>query len=492
MKKATKVLAVIFILTIIPACHYNRLKSDEKQLAQKILMQEKNKADSFKAAMTDISGKRSMAIRLKENRSVDPKSPPVRIDVMGSISNTKEFKLSDVASSVRYVKLQKPADTTLTYDPFYYRDGLDSRIRSDDNQIIFEGLFGVTRFSMDGEYQETIWKNNTGIRFFGTKSVAFGGQDFFGIPYNIPVNISNGNLIYAFKDGPGENWQIMRYQTGNNKISIQPKKEVIPNDIIPGNIVYSHHTSTFGPFSNIYLTGPDTWVSLNTNWDSGTSGTLMVSLNNAGDTVCRFTDFNRIKNFNNSSYRPFEMTSYQYNGTLSIKQAYNDTVFRLVSPERLKPQYTIDFGKFEFSQNDGLNPNFDLSDKFMLNSLFENDNFLFIQYTQNHDGVLARKKQAVKFYNSIYSKKEDILYHIPGFSFLPEGLINDLDGGFPFWPEFITPQGEMMKLVSGRVLKDYFNSEKFKKAPISPENRRKQIAMAAGLKPTDMIIIIVK
>ena len=61
-----------------------------------------------------------------------------------------------------------------------------------------------------------------------------------------------------------------------------------------------------------------------------------------------------------------------------------------------------------------------------------------------------------------FSKKRGKLYHQPGFTLAPEGIINDLDGGMPFWPDFITPQGEMMKLVSGKIIKDYVNSDEFK------------------------------
>jgi hypothetical protein len=75
---------------------------------------------------------------------------------------------------------------------------------------------------------------------------------------------------------------------------------------------------------------------------------------------------------------------------------------------------------------------------------------------------------------------------------LPEGIINDLDGGMPFWPEFITPQGEMMKLASGKNIKDYLNSESFTKGPATSDQRRKQISLANGLKDRDMIIIIIK
>jgi hypothetical protein len=161
-------------------------------------------------------------------------------------------------------------------------------------------------------------------------------------------------------------------------------------------------------------------------------------------------------------------------------------------PDRLLPVYVIQFSGSEFSYMEGLNPDFNLSGKYMLKSLHETNDFLFIRYTQNYDCLDTRNKNAVKFYNALFNKKENKLYHQPGFTLLPEGMTNDLDGGISFWPDFITPQGEMMKLLSGQVLKDYVDSDKFKKTAISEENRKKQIAMAEGLKPTDMVVIIVK
>ena len=96
------------------------------------------------------------------------------------------------------------------------------------------------------------------------------------------------------------------------------------------------------------------------------------------------------------------------------------------------------------------------------------------------------------YYYSLFDKKEGKLNNQPGFTPEPAGIINDLDGGIPFWPDFITPQGEMMKLVSGKVIKDYVNSSEFKSAKITAENRQKQISIASGLKPPDMVIVIAK
>lgn len=246
-------------------------------------------------------------------------------------------------------------------------------------------------------------------------------------------------------------------------------------------------------FDWVFGIGAGTWTGINNEWNSGSSGSLLVTYNENGDTICQFSDFERIANFSHSNYRvPARLANYYYNGLLTIKQEYNDTVFRLVTPDRLLPAFIFSWGKYKLSYLDGLNPDFDLSDKFILNSLHESNNYLFIRYTQKSDSPVNRKNNSVKFYNALFDKKDGKLYHNPGYTFLPEGIVNDIDGGIPFWPDIITLQGELMKLVSGKIMKDYVNSSGFKDANINEENRKKQISLASGLRNTDMIIIIVK
>ena len=102
---------------------------------------------------------------------------------------------------------------------------------------------------------------------------------------------------------------------------------------------------------------------------------------------------------------------------LTIKQEYNDTVFRLIPPNRLLPVYIIDFGEFKVNYIDGLNPDFDLSGKFLLKSLHETNSYLFIRYTQHYDVPDIRKKNAVKFYYALFDKKDGKIYHQPGSTF---------------------------------------------------------------------------
>lgn len=483
-------------LTLCSSCRNNRLKANEKELVKEIILQEKRMTIDEKTILekkiSETDKKSNVVLRLKENRSVDPLRPPVQIDLTGTPNNTNAriFKLSDVASSIRYVKLQTPLDTSLLYDKYFYRDDLISSVISDGEQIIFQGIFGLTRFNMQGEYLETIWKNEIEIDASG----AVNTKKFFGVIPRFPVSMFNGNLYYSFHDGPAGSGQVMRYKSDTDKkISMQSMIEIPGIGPIQGDTLLETNKFILDRFNRTFGTGQNTWVGVNNEWNSGRYGVLLVTYNDNNDTLCQFTDFERIKNLNLPLIRDaVELTSFFYNGLLTIKQEYNDTVFRLIPPERLLPVYKIDFGRYKLSYMDGINPNFDLSEKYILKSLHETDDYLFIRYTQKNDSPNNRKKEAVKFYSALFDKNNGILYHQPGFTFLPEGLINDLDDGIPFWPDFITPQGEMMKLISGKMMKDYINSTGFKESEISEDMRKKQISLASGLKPTDMIVVIAK
>ncbi len=488
----------ISALTIIVSlsCSHNRLKTNEKKLINEIGAQEKEKkkteniSHDKQKTETPVSFKTS--IRYKENREVDPNNPPLELDILGTVNNIHLLRLSDIASLIRYVKLQTPHDTSMLYEPFYKREDLMSTFTSDGEQIIFQGLYGLTRFNMSGEYKETIWKNQTGIEFYGGAVML--GRDFFGVSPQIPVTLSEGNLFFRFQDGYNGKSMIMKYRPKFVKnIFFESPPEVHAFKAIPGDTLFKTNSIFEGGFDRVYGAGQNMWAGVNNKWNAGGSGASLVTYNSSGDTICKFSDYGRIENFSKSEWRDLSgLDSYYYEGLLTIKPEYNDTLFRLIPPNRLLPVYIIDFGEYKVNYMDGLNPDFDLSEKYILHSLHETKDYLFIRYTQNYDCTVAREKDKVKFYNAIFYKKERKLYHQPGFTFTPEGITNDLDGGMPFWPDFISPRGDMMKLVSGKIIKDYVNSEAFTKGTMSPDQRKKQISLATGLKDRDMVIIIVK
>ena len=484
-------------LPILLSCRHNRLKTSEKELSDEILAQEKAKNEAKIAELNNESPESrdnlSGTLRKKEIRSIDSRRPPIKLNLLETNKNIRDFKLSDVASSVIYIKLETPPDTILVYDPFYNRTSLISSIKVADGQIIFQGLFGVTRFNMQGKYQETIWKNERGINMEG-QGVGWMPSSFFGVMPNNPVSILNGNIYYTFTNGNNGTGQFMKYKPESTiDISIQSQREVPGLNSVRGDTLLISKKQPMDRFDWIYGAGSDTWVGINQKWNAGKTGSLLVTYNTIGDTICQFTDFDRIVNFKQALYKhPIEFTSYYYDGLLTIKQEFNDTVFRLIPPNRLLPTYIIDFGEFKVDYMLGLDPNSDISEKFMLNSMHETNDFILIRYTQNNDSPNNRKKNSVKFFNVLFDKKQMKLYHQPGFSNEPEGIINDIDGGMSFWPDYITPQGEMIKLVSGKMIKDFINSARFRESTISEEDRKKQNSIGTELKSSDMVLIYVK
>jgi hypothetical protein len=201
------------LLNVI-SCHHNRLKTNEKELAKEILIQEKTKQETEKTVLekesSETGTKSRGSFRKKEIRSVDPQKPPARIDIIGKGNNARKLKLSDVASSIRYVKLQTPPDTALLYDPYFSHNDLNSYIRSDGEQIILQGIFGLTRFNMQGAYQETIWKNERGVMAQGKVYL----DNFYGVLHSNPVSILNGNIYFSFTDGLSSE-QFMKYKHKN-------------------------------------------------------------------------------------------------------------------------------------------------------------------------------------------------------------------------------------------------------------------------------------
>ena len=104
-------------LTILPSCRHNRLKISEKKLSNEILALEKEKNEGkiseFDNESPESKNGHSGVLRKKEIRSVDSRRPPIKLNLLEANKNTRDFRLSDIASSVSYIKLETPPDTML-------------------------------------------------------------------------------------------------------------------------------------------------------------------------------------------------------------------------------------------------------------------------------------------------------------------------------------------------------------------------------------------
>ena len=133
----------------------------------------------------------SAGIEYAEIRAIDQSAPPVIIDIVGNLNNRKEFKLSDIASSVKYVLLQSPPDATIT---------LIRTVVSDDERIFIHAREGLFCYSADGQYLYTVVANVQEIVQLGSESVPLGSWGsatrlISGITFT-NVDLLDGRLIF--------------------------------------------------------------------------------------------------------------------------------------------------------------------------------------------------------------------------------------------------------------------------------------------------------
>ncbi len=478
-------LVILLGIGIAQGCkNKNRPSTDEGTLTKSILEEEalKQKGNLASGQENPNSFSNStVGLRLKEERSVDPGNPPVLLDVIASRDNIREFKLSDMVSSVRYVKLETPPDTNLLLG------GLDLYFTG--NGIVTKGLWGLTHFSMDGKFIEVICSNRVDVKMYPS-GLSYSSQSFIGNPTYSGISIHNGKIFYRYDKVGDKESSVLSYQLSdeqNIQFDVPENQEQMYGK---GNVLTELEYKNWSRVGDILAIGDKQWIDLNPKWGSGATGTLMVNYSEQGDTLCVFSDNDRIVNFSSEMFRGAEEAiHYYYNGTLTLKAAYNDTLFRVVSSNRMLPVYVINFGSNKPSHMEGLNPKFDLTDKFLCRSINETKDWIFFEYTQNVVSLATRKNKTVKFHYTLFNKQNSTLTHFPDGTSMEIGIENDLDGGNPFWPDYVTPSGELVMFVNGKEFRDYINSSDFEQRNIPKDQRDIQVRMANSLKDNDQVLM---
>jgi len=121
------------------SCGNRNPNLSEKQL-QALMNDETQKAETPLSVLPDSTYVPPAGVKYTEIRSIEPDAPPEIIDIAGNLENKKEFKLSDIAESVRYIHLQQPPNTKFTSI---------SNIVSDDEHIFVNTLEGLFCYSTE-------------------------------------------------------------------------------------------------------------------------------------------------------------------------------------------------------------------------------------------------------------------------------------------------------------------------------------------------------
>ncbi len=158
---------------------------------------------------------------------------------------------------------------------------------------------------------------------------------------------------------------------------------------------------------------------------------------------------------------------------LSIKVAHNDTLFRLILPNRLLPTYIFDHGSRKVGLMEGLVSSNSLKGKNIEYELYETAHYLFYVYSRNRPIWGPYRLNDCNFF-TIIKKTTKQIFHVSSMKSIEDGIENNIDGGLPFWPDGVTEDGLPYMYVTGKEFK---------------ERSSKRIE---GLEDNDILVILAK
>ncbi|MCG6189815.1 DUF4933 domain-containing protein [Maribellus maritimus] len=508
MKSATFIFVLLFLVACKPR---NKLNTNEQKLAAEIKTEEQEKKKAEKATEANsitIPDSLPPGFRFQEDRKIDPENPPEMIDIVGNLNNKKEIKLSDITKRVRYIRLAPPPDSIFYQTPL--------QIIFTQSNIIATSHFGTCIYSLTGEFIDLVGvtkfdspngippppipKNDPyfakfndapeKIKSIRKKQYGFTSKEISGIYEN---NFSGDDIFFKYRDRDKEESYLMKYNVKNqsNSLPLPNNKETKDLVIFKGDkIVSLTDKSTF----NYHILSKNSKIGYQRKWNSAQNGIMLLLENMQGDTLCIFKEYDRIKNYDATLVRSVESGSqYFYKNQFTYRSAFNDTVFRLIPPNRLLPAFLLNFGEHKLTALEAIHPNYDLANKFLINSWTETPDYIFIRYTKDRSTINSRVNKTVKYHYAVYDKKLKQTIHLPvdPLNYAYE-IENNIDGGLPVWPELITQEGKIYKVFEGWELKKHVQSKEFLQLEISAEKKEFLTQLAEAASDAETIIMILE
>jgi hypothetical protein len=462
---------LILLIVIIGSCRNNRLKTSEKELAKEINTQEQKNQEAERIAMErqvpDTLVNISTGFQYKEERSVDPSHPPKIIDFTKEIPAI-EFKLGDLTSKIRYLVLQVPDDS------LYFLEWPEISITS--KSIIVNNNMGIHSFDRDGKFIETICKNTFSVPRDiepGRPASNFFSKETFIGAWRNHVQTAGNTVFYKYTNYPAETVSLLRFtlENGTQNLQVPQISETgISLTYARGDMIATGKESlssgTPGLSSTSILAVSDNcYAGITTRLKAFVkNSTLLVTYNLKGDTLCKFKQYEYLKTpITSTVTRTYSNDTWHFGSTTTIKPAFNDTVFRLIPPNRLVPVFVFNFGDKKTTADDWLNVNIPVDDKIRTGQILENQEFLFIEIIYGPSGI-KQKAEIVLFdksKNKLFRLSKNEVPINKTYNFWINSLENNVDGGPGFWPAYITPEGKPASTLRPEDLKKYIQNSDY-------------------------------
>lgn len=497
-------LFTLIMLVVLVSCGRNRMKTDEKALSKQILTEEEQLAKE-EAAREEKEKQLAVSIaklpkgfRFKEDRKVDPNNPPVIIDFSAELPS-REMKLSELGQKVTYIKLSIPDDS------LYFSPGMGGEVSFTRHNIILNNNFGVHRFTRDGKYIEAIAKSNVATRQKDKQAafVYFEKENYKGVWTN-HVSVAGNRVFYKFSDYPSEKVSLLNYdlKSGEQTVSFKAGEESKgDHSFTKGAIITSGKEAVLSGtpgLSSTYIYGisSDFYAGVNSHLDANGTGFMLATFNLAGDTLCKFTQFDKLETpiTSNIIRTVSSILEWQYKGQFTFMKSFNDTIFRLLPPNRIVPAYVFNFGTNKITDEAWYHFNNKLDGKFMVESILENDQFIFIEYKY----FITNESREIRY--ALFDKRNKKLIGLKFKNKINDGptkmsncigLKNDLDNGLSFLPAFVTPEGNFGKTLTPSMLKGLVQNQSIN-SKSEQGKKLKMLSESLGSDTNERIVMIVE
>lgn len=411
-----RIIIIATVILIITGCSSGpkkqRLVVKEKQIIQSVINRNLDKS------MIMDTVEPAPGIKFKDSRKTDPNEPPVILRFADNLE-TKDINLSDYFAKARYVKLKYPypeegnfldnATVNISEGERNYSYKSSSEVFLSPNNIVAgDNQSGYHCYDLSGKFLYTVASLEKLLSYDKTNNTVSFPISKFTKSINRFFVIGDNCLIYTLKDNQG---MMYFHNLSSNKTYLRRPAN------IPGTLQMASSESyivyQYFPFS-VFKKQP-----------------FMYSFDFKGDTLCCFNDANpRPTRRNQRYFSPDAFKTYVYNGLLTLRQHYSDTIFRMTSPSELKPAYIMNFGKYKLHIDSAFYG--DKQGRLLPNKFLEAKDFVLIANTEDMDIPYTRNRNLVKYLYYFYDKAKKTLYKIPVQVFPEEyWLGNPVNEGIP-------------------------------------------------------------
>ena len=389
------------------------------------------------------------------------------IDILSSVENYKHVYFSDYFSSMELIPLETSDDCLVTVYPRISEGG----ILINNDFIFMMGENSLYAFDVTGKFLNPIGQ------------MGQGPEEYVSLTSNNYFNTDESTIFVA----DGGTRRILEYDLGGKFIQTTPTPAVegfplSPSFYVGGNLFVGHIFNPGGKKVNKYCL-----------------------FDRNGDIVEYFPNhffFDRTVNFFTNfdgAFNPMLVDDRIY-----LKEHYNDTIYTLTH-SMLKPTFIFGFGKYAISKEDmGIPTSVGwTSKKITLKYLLGTPNYFF--YSILVPDLFSRPKAKPIFYPTINKFLEDDsevygIYDIAANTNIllntdahrQKGIINDINGGLPFFPRYYAGNGIVVDYWTAENMKEILNDEYFATQTIKDQaGHQKLKEILKNMKDDDNPVVVI-